>query len=123
MASETGQGHRPSAIIAILVVPVVVAIALATFAWPASNLEPRDLPFGIAGPAQAVAPFQERLERSEGAFDLHRYDDEESARQAIEDRDIYGAIVAAPGGPILLTASAASPTVAGLLRENLRARE
>lgn len=70
MASEPGHPDRPSAMIAILVVPVLVAIALATFAWPASNLEPRDLPFGIAGPAQADAPFQERLETSEGAFDL-----------------------------------------------------
>ena len=119
MASGTGRRHRPPALIAIVVIPVVVAIALSTFAWSAANLEPRDLPFGLAGPGQVIAPFQERLEAREGAFDVHRYDDEASAREAIEDREIYGAVVAAPDGPILLTASAASPTVAALLRENL----
>ena len=117
MASETGQRHRPSALIAIVIIPLVVAIALATFAWPAANLEPRDLPFGLAGPTQAVAPFQERLEAREGAFDLRRYDDRASASEAIEDRKIYGAIVTARDGPTLLTGSAASPTVAALLRE------
>jgi hypothetical protein len=118
MASRSGQGHRPPALIAILIIPAVVAIALSTFAWSAANLEPRNLPFGFAGPVQAIAPFQERLEAREGAFDVRRYDDEASAREAIEDREIYGAVVAAPDGPTLLTGSAASPTVAGLLREN-----
>jgi hypothetical protein len=119
MASGTGHGRRPSALIALAIVPVVVAIALTTFAWPAANLEPRDLPFGIAGPAQAIAPFQQRLEARDGAFDVRRYDDQASAREAIEDREIYGAVVTARDGPTLLTASAASPTVAALLRENL----
>ena len=119
MASGTGHGHRPSAVIAILVVPVIVALALSTFAWSAANLEPRDLPLGLAGPAQATAPFQQRLEAREGAFDVRRYDNAASATNAIEDREIYGAVVVAPDGPTLLTASAASPTVAGLLRENL----
>lgn len=118
MASETGNGRRPPALIAIVIVPVVVAIALSTFAWPAANLEPRDLPFGLAGSGQAT-PYGERLEAREGAFDVRRYDDEASAREAIEDREIYGAIVAAPDGPTLLTGSAASPTVAVLLRESL----
>jgi hypothetical protein len=119
MAPGTEQGRRPSAQIAILIVPALAAIALLTFAWSAANLEPRDLPFGLAGPAQATAPFQERLEAREGAFDLRRYVDRASATEAIEDREIYGAVVAAPGGPTLLTASAASPTVAGLLRESV----
>jgi hypothetical protein len=119
MVSGTGHGRRPSALIALVIVPVVVAIALTTFAWPAANLEPRDLPFGLAGPTLATPPFQERLEAREGAFDVRRYNDRASAREAIEDREIYGAVVAARDGPTLLTASAASPTVAALLRENL----
>jgi hypothetical protein len=117
MAPENGPRRRPPALIAIAIVPVIVAIALSTFAWPAANLEPRDLPFGLAGPVQAIASFQERLETREGAFDVRLYDDEASAREAIEDREIYGAIVAAPEGATLLTGSAASPTVAALLEE------
>lgn len=105
----------------IVLVPVVVALALRAFAWPAARIAPRDLPLGIAGPATAAAPLQERFEQHEGAFDVHRYDDAASARAAIENRDVYGAIVVTPQGPQLLTASAASPVVAGLLREAVTA--
>jgi hypothetical protein len=119
MASRTGHGRRPSALIALVIVPVVVAVALSAFAWPAANLEPRDLPFGLAGPMRTITPFQERLEAREDAFDVHRYADQVSAREGIEDREVYGAVVATPDGATLLTGSAASPTVAALLRENL----
>jgi hypothetical protein len=44
MASEAG--HQPPVWIAVLVVPVIVAISLSTFSWSAANLEPRDLPLG-----------------------------------------------------------------------------
>lgn len=118
MASGTGQGRRPSALIAIPIVPVIVAIALSTFVWPAANLEPRDLPFGLAGPVEELGSFQARLDAREGAYDVHLYDDRESAREAIEDREVYGAIVAESGALSLLTSSAASPTVAALLTED-----
>ena len=70
MASK--PGHRPSPWIAVLVVPVIVAIALSTFAWSAANLEPRDLPLGVAGPARATVPVEARLAERKGAFDVHR---------------------------------------------------
>jgi hypothetical protein len=120
MASELG--HRPSPWLAVLSVPIIVAIALSTFAWSAANLEPRDLPLGVAGPAEAIGPLEAALAEPEGAFDVHRYADAAAATQAIEDREVYGAVVAAPDGPSLLIASAASPTVAALLRESLASR-
>ncbi|MFD9241334.1 ABC transporter permease, partial [Streptomyces sp. NPDC059556] len=58
----------------------------------------------------------------EGAFEVHRYPDGAAARAAIQDRDVYGAVVVTPGGTELLTASAASPVVAGLLREAVTAQ-
>jgi hypothetical protein len=119
MASK--PGHRPSPWIAVLAVPVIVAIALSTFAWPAANLEPRDLPLGVAGSAQATVPVEARLAERKGAFDVHRYTDAAAATKAIEDREVYGAVVVAPDRQTLFIASAASPTVAGLLRENLAA--
>jgi hypothetical protein len=109
--SPSSSGHRPPAA-AILVVPLVVAVVLTLFAWPAAKLEPRDLPVGVAGPAAAVGPIEEQLSAREGAFDLHRYGGEAAARKAIEDRDVYGAFVATPEGPKVLTASAASAAVA-----------
>jgi hypothetical protein len=109
--SSSSSSHRPP-VAAILVVPLVVALILTLFAWPAAKLEPRDLPVGVAGPAAAVAPLEERLEARDGAFELHRYADEAAAREAIEDRDVYGAFVATPQGPKVLTASAGSQAVA-----------
>jgi hypothetical protein len=121
MASESG--HRPSPWIAVLAVPVIVAIALCTFAWSAANLKPRDLPLGVAGPDAATGPVEAMLAERKGAFDLHRYPDAAAATKAIEDREVYGAVVAAPDGQTLLVASAASPTVAVLLSENLAGPE
>ncbi|MET9956709.1 ABC transporter permease [Streptomyces sp. NPDC006339] len=101
----------------MLLIPAVVAFALWAFAWPAARTAPRDLPIGLAGPATATAPLEQRLGARGDAFEVHRYADEAAARAAIEDRAVYGAIVVTPRGPRLLTASAASPVVAGLLRE------
>ena len=106
--------HKPPAA-AILVVPLVVALVLTVFAWPNSRLEPRDLPVGVAGPAPAADAIETRLSEQEGAFDVVRYAEESSAREAIEEREVYGAFVATPDGPKVLTGSAASPVVAQLL--------
>ncbi|WP_406859494.1 ABC transporter permease [Streptomyces sp. HUAS MG47] len=107
--------RRTVAVLALI--PIVVALALWAFAWPAARTAPRDLPLGVAGPATATAPLEQNLARHEGAFDVHRYADADAARRAIEDREVYGAIVVTPQGPELLTATAASPAVAQLLRE------
>lgn len=101
----------------MLLIPVIAALALAAFAWPAARVAPHDLPVGVTGPASATAPLQQGFERQPDAFEVRRYADEAAARAAIEDRDIYGAVVVTPEGPHLLTASAASPAVAQMLRE------
>ena len=103
--------HRPSPA-AILLVPLVVAVVLALFAWPSANLEPHDLPVGVAGPAAQATAIEQRLGQQESAFEIHRYGDEAAARAAIEDREVYGAFVAGPQGAKVLTASAASAAVA-----------
>ncbi|MEU4082407.1 hypothetical protein DEJ45_31220 [Streptomyces venezuelae] len=114
-ATAAGAGRR---IIAVMVlIPFVVTLTLWAFAWPAARTAPRDLPIGIAGPATVVTALEQDLARHEGAFEVHRYEDGAAARAAIAERDVYGAVVATPGGTELLTASAASPVVAGLLRE------
>jgi hypothetical protein len=110
----THTPHRPPAA-AILAVPVVVALVLTPFAWPSARLEPRDLPIGVAGAPPAAEAIEQRLARQEVAFDLQRYRDEAAARKAIEDREVYGAFVATPSAPKVLTASAASQAVAQLL--------
>jgi hypothetical protein len=112
--STDSAPHRPPPA-AILAVPLVVALVLTLFAWPASRLEPRDLPVGVAGPAPAVQALERQLSAREGAFEIHRYRSEAAARDAIEDREVYGAFVVTPRGPKVLIASAASAAVAQLM--------
>ena len=107
--------HRRALIGATVLIPLVIAIALAAFAWPAARLAPRDLPIGVAGPG--AGSIEQRLAERTGAFDVRRYEDETAVRAAIEDREVYGAVVATPSGTTVLTASAASPLVAQLLQQ------
>ena len=108
------HGRRPHAA-AILLVPLLAALVLTLFAWPAARLEPRDLPVAVAGsgpPADALAT---QVAAQDGRFDVERVADEAGARAAIEDRDVYGAFVAGPDGPEVLVSSAASAMTAQLL--------
>ena len=102
----------------LLLVPIAAAIVLAMFVWPSARLEPRDLPVAVAGPPAAAGAFEQRLAASDGAFEVHRYADEAATREAIEDRDVYGAFVAGADGPKVLTATAASGSVAQLLEDS-----
>ncbi|MFD4128105.1 ABC transporter permease [Streptomyces globisporus] len=116
---STAPNRRAVAV--ILLIPLMVTLALWAFAWPAARIAPRDLPVGVAGAAPAAEQLEQRFEQRDGAFEVHRYADEAAARDAIEDRVVYGAVVATPQGPHLLTASAASPVVSQLLREAVTA--
>lgn len=113
----TSSSHGRHVVAVVVLVPVLVALALWAFAWPAARTAPRDLPLGVAGPATAAAQVEKQLTEHEGAFEIHRYSDEAAARDAIEDRTVYGAVVVTEQGPKLLTASAASPFVAQLLQQ------
>jgi hypothetical protein len=110
MSRHSSSAHRPP-VGAILIVPVIVALILTMFAWPTAKVGPRDLPVGVAGPAA----MEQRLASQDGRFDVHRYASESAAREAIEDREVYGAFVATESGPKALVASAASPAVAQAL--------
>jgi hypothetical protein len=111
--SNRTDGRPPVA--AILVVPLIAAVVLTMFAWPSGRLEPRDLPIGVAGPPSATGPIEDQLAAEGDAFNVHSYADENEARTAIEDREIYGAFVATPQSQKALVASGASPAVTQLL--------
>ena len=114
MTDNHDSRRRPSPA-AILLVPVVVALVLALFAWPSARLEPRELPVGVAGPPAAAQAITQKLEADSGAFDVNAYAGEGAAREAIEDREVYGAFVATHAGAKILTATGASPAVAQAL--------
>ncbi|MFE9580161.1 hypothetical protein ACFYO1_27510 [Nocardia sp. NPDC006044] len=92
------------------------ALMLIAFAWPAANIAPRDLPIAVTGP-QADLVVTQLAGHSPDAFDIARPADETAARAAIEDREVYGAIVTGDGPPRVLIASAASPAVAQQLTQ------
>jgi hypothetical protein len=103
-------------LIVSVIVPVVITLAVMAFAWPAARIQPRDLPVGVVGTSVATERVVQGLDRGQpGGFDLHLYADDAAARSAIEHRDVYGAFEVTPGGFTVLTATAASPSVAQLL--------
>ncbi|MFI6938880.1 ABC transporter permease [Streptomyces sp. NPDC050418] len=120
-ATQTGPAAADSRklIAVIVLVPMIVALALWAFAWPNARTAPRDLPLGVAGPDTAVTQVEQRLAERDGAFEVHRYADEAAAREAIEDRTVYGAVAVSERGPKLLVSTAASPLVAQLLQQSL----
>ncbi|MRG61081.1 hypothetical protein GE115_14585 [Agromyces sp. CFH 90414] len=77
--------------------------------------EPHDLPVAIAGPAEAVAGAEQAVDEAQpGAVAFTEVDDRAAAVDAIEAREVYGAIVLGPE-PEVLTSSAASLPVSQLL--------
>ena len=92
---------------------VLVALFSFFFVYPGHDPEPNGVPLGLVGPAaERTAAELERDDR----FDPKRYSDAAAARAAIEDREVYGAVISGPR-PRLLIASAASPQVAQILQE------
>jgi hypothetical protein len=82
------------------------AVLVFAFVFPGYKPQAHHIPVGVVG--SAAVPAGDEL-------DITHYESAGAARRAIEHRDVYGAIVA--GSPAqLLVASAASPTVAQLLR-------
>ncbi|KAA0024931.1 ABC transporter permease [Antrihabitans cavernicola] len=85
------------------------------FAWPAANIAPRHVPIGVAGSAEFVGQVTQKLDQVQpDAFDVTSYADPGQARSAIENREVYGAIVAGQP-PTVLTAPAGSTAVAQIL--------
>lgn len=100
---------------ATVVAALLVSVFVAAFAWPAANLRPRDVPIGVAGPEPFVAEVEQRLATAQpDGFDITAYDDAGAAREAIRNREIYGAVVAGQP-PTVLTAPAGSAVVAQAL--------
>lgn len=102
-----------------VVVVTLQAVMVAAFAWPAANLEPRDLPVAVAGPAPATQSFAARLAQLRpGAFEVTAAPDAAAADRLLRDREAYGAFLLGPDGLAgLHLASAASPVVAQALTQ------
>jgi hypothetical protein len=115
-APQTGPGQVAGLVLALTAALTVVLVA---FAWPPSQLEPRGVPLAVAGPAGSADQLAAVLGGALGAdaFDVTAVDSRDAAVAAIEDREVYGAVVVAPAGVEMLVSSAASPVVAQSLTQ------
>ncbi|BDZ63758.1 hypothetical protein [Agromyces mangrovi Wang et al. 2018] len=115
--SDTRTPHTPIARVLALSVALVavVGVIVLAFSWPSITSEPRDLPVAIAGPAEAVAQIEQGLDEAQpGAIAFTEVAGRDEAVEAIETREVYGAIILGQQ-PEVLTSSAASAAVAQLL--------
>lgn len=114
----SGRSAWREVAIAAVALPIVITLAVMAFAWPAGRIAPRDVPVGIVGTGPATQNAVEGLARAKpGAFDFHLYADQQAARSAIENRDVYGAFAISGDSVTVLKASAAGPSVAQLLTD------
>jgi hypothetical protein len=106
---------------ALAVVAVLLAaqgLLVLAFVLPGHDPRPHDVPVGVVGPTRAARAVEAR---APGALHVRAYPSQAAARAAIQDREVYAALVPGPRGqrPTLLVASAASPAVAQLLQASV----
>ena len=111
-------GHPPwrQLLIISVALPLLIALGVLAFAWPAARIAPHNLPVGIVGTSPGSEGVIAAMTHAEpGGFSFQLYADQAAALSAIKSRDIYGAFAVGSSQVTVLEASAASPTVAQLL--------
>jgi hypothetical protein len=104
-------------LIVSIVLPLLIALAVLAFAWPAARLRPRNVPVGLVGSTPGSEQLLEQLSAADpGAFEFRLYPDITAARAAVADRDVDGAFVVGPRQASVLEASAASCSARSLSR-------
>jgi hypothetical protein len=100
----------------LVVVNLGLAVLITAFVWPTVSSAPKDVPIAVA-PSAAATQVSAMLagHGPAGAVEVVPVTDHAAAEQAIRSRDVYGAIVVGPSGPVVLKASAASGAVGQLL--------
>lgn len=118
--AQPGASWRHAAGAAVAASAILVLVLLA-FAWPTYTAKTKDIPIAVAGAQPAVAAFEQQLAaqgEASAAIDVRELSDRAAAVTAIEQREVYGAIVLPnqPGGVVeVLTASAGSAPATQLL--------
>jgi hypothetical protein len=107
----------PHVLGAVLGLTALLSLLLTAFAWPAANSAPHGVPLAVVAPAPVAEQVEQGLAAGLGpdAFEVTRVPDRAAGVAAIEDRDVYGALLLGPRGVQMLTASAGSPAVAQIL--------
>ena len=102
-----GDAQTANALRAVVIGVVLIATFVFFFVYPGHDPEPNHLPVGLVIEAGESGVANVTVDGSRGGFDIRRYADAAAAREAILDREIYGAVVLS-AQPRLLIARAAS---------------
>lgn len=102
--------------LAILAVAAVSLLFIASYAGALHDPRPHDVP--VAVDSRVPDAVAEQLGRS-GEIDVEHVDSAADALRKIDERDVYGAVLAGPRGFVVVVAPAAGPSVADALRTGL----
>lgn len=94
---------------------VIVGLIVLAFLWPVATSSAKDLPVAVTGSSEAVSAAKAAITEADGPIDPVEVADRAAAVEAIEQRDVYGALVLADQ-PEVLVASGASVPAAQILR-------
>jgi hypothetical protein len=112
MSEITDATAMPATARTIAGLLVMLCVLVFGFLYPGYKPRPHHVPIGIVAPATTADSI---AAKAGSDFTLTRYPTPQAARTAIDDREIYGAVIVSTSGKRLLVASAASFTVAQVL--------
>lgn len=109
--------HSAQRVVAPLAAGLLVLLALLGLIGTAiRDPRPHDIPVGLVGPPQALRPMTDALaQKLPGAFKFTTYDSEESARAALDRRDVDGLVMVGAAGPRIVVAGAEGDTATTLI--------
>ncbi|MFP3989024.1 DUF3533 domain-containing protein [Streptomyces sp. E11-3] len=117
---EIKDAVRPRAALLMLGVLALGVLFIASYAGAFHKPQPKDIAFGVVAPEQVRAQAVARLKQLPGSpLDPRALDSEQAAREQLEDRKIYGALVVDPTADTdrLLLASGGGAAAADALTE------
>lgn len=113
---KPGGGTAGKLIGIVLGLTAAVALMLFAFLTPQYNSGPSDLPLAVAGDEELTGQLTQMLDQQQpGAFEYKTYDDGDSARNAVADRDAIGGIEITQEGATVYGASGAGQSYIQML--------
>lgn len=102
----------PTVLLTALLPAVIIGIIVLAFSWPTVTSEPKSIPLMVAGPQQQATQIEQSLEQAQPElFEIVRGDDRDAAVEALETREVYGAIVV--GQPVEVLSASANNAATG----------
>lgn len=115
------SGPNKPALVVSLLVSLFAALFVASYSLAMGNPQPHDVPIGLVSETVTATTFDQSLESvTTTSFDVTMFATEEAAKEAIEQQQIYGALVTATAGQDaqLYVSSASGASIARLIESD-----